>query len=147
MIEDSEIVFLRTYKDFIYYFNMLESNMAYCLRYCFRVKQENNSVEKWHKASFDQKLKKISMIAKKNIPKEQYETLFQKLGECRQLRNVVVHGHWEWKDFLDEPIHYHAPEPFNKNGSLTVKAFQEHLSFLKETFQFFMDLRPAIEAQ
>jgi hypothetical protein len=130
MTEHKEIVFLRTYKDFIYKFNMLDRNMAYFLRDCMRSVQGNSSTDKWHKVTFDQKLKKLLSIANKSIPERQYKILSQKLEECRLLRNVVVHGHWEWREFLDEPILYHTPEPFNQEGSLTVKAFQDKLSFL-----------------
>jgi hypothetical protein len=96
--------------------------------------------------TFDQKLKKLLSIANKSIPERQYKILSQKLEECRLLRNVVVHGHWEWREFLDEPILYHTPEPFNQEGSLTVKAFQDKLSFLEEASRLFQDLRPSMKA-
>ena len=146
MTEDPEIVFLRAYKDFIYSFNMLDRNMAYCLCICSKNGKENKSIWKWHKVTFDQKLKKLLSIAKKNVSDKQYNILSQKLEECRRLRNIVVHGHWEWREHLDEPIHYYAPEPFEQKGSLTVKTFQDKLSFLEEACRFFRDLRPSIEA-
>lgn len=30
--------------------------------------------------------------------------------KCRNWRNVVVHGAWEWKGFHNPPIFYHAHE-------------------------------------
>lgn len=64
MAEESEIVFLRTYKDFIYAFNMLDRNMAYFLRHCLKGKSKDRVGNKWLKVSFDQKSKKIQKIAK-----------------------------------------------------------------------------------
>ena len=74
-----------------------------------------------------------------------YDDFSSKIEECRRMRNVIVHGNWEWRGFLDSLILYHAPEPFNQQGSLKVREFQEQLCFLEKTMELFSNLRPVIE--
>jgi len=145
MTKNSEITFLRTYKDSIYYFNILDRNMGYCLRWCMRSGRNNRVSEKWLKLTFDQKFKKILLLAKKASSEAAFEVWSQKMEECRRMRNIIVHGHWEWKDFLERPIHYHAPEPFNQEGNFTVEEFQDQLSLLHEASELFSKLRTVLE--
>jgi hypothetical protein len=145
MTKDSEITFLRAYKDSIYFFNMLDRNMGYCLRWCMRSGRNNHASKKWLEVTFNQKFKKIQFLAKEASSEALFEEWSQKMEECRRMRNIIVHGHWEWKDFLERPIHYHAPEPFNQEGSFTVEEFQDQLSLLHETSKMFSKLRPVLE--
>jgi hypothetical protein len=145
MTKNSEITFLRTYKDLIYYFNMLDRNMGYCLQLCMRSGRNSRASGKWLKLTFDQKLKKILLLAKQASSESVFEVWSQKMEECRRMRNIIVHGHWEWKDFLERPIHYDASQPFNQEGSLTVEEFQDQLSLLHEASELFSKLRPVLE--
>jgi hypothetical protein len=145
MTKDSEIMFLRAYKDFIYYFNMLDRNMGYCLRWCMCSGQNNRTSQNWLEVTFSRKFKKILFLAKEASSETLFDSWTRKMEACRRMRNIIVHGHWEWKNFLDRPIHYHAPEPFNQEGSFTVEEFQDQLSLLLETSELFSRLRPVLE--
>jgi hypothetical protein len=124
---------------------MLDRNMAYCLRYINRQSPENSNFEKWLKMTFDQKFKKLFSIAKDKIHQKKLNEFSKRMEACRNWRNVVVHAEWDWKEWLSPPIHYHAPEPFNQKGSLSVKEFQDKLFYLNETAEFFRALRPFLE--
>lgn len=145
MAEESEIVFLRTYKNFIYTFNLLERNMAYFLHHCLKGKCKAGGGNIWLKVTFDQKSKKIQKIAKGIVSETIYDNFSGKIEKCRHMRNAIVHGNWEWKSFLSSPIHYHAPEPFNEKGSLNVEEFKDQLRYLEGTVELFRDLRAIIE--
>jgi len=145
MAEASEIVFLRTYKDFIYSFNLLDRNMAYFLHYCLKGKAKYIIGNNWLKVTFDRKSKKILKIAEGIVSETIYDDFANKIEKCRHMRNAIVHGTWEWKGFLSLPIHYHVPEPFNEKGSLSAEEFQEQLHYLEGTMELFMDLRSIIE--
>src|SRR5688572_3946564 len=56
--ERAELLFLRSYKDAIMYFNMLDRNLAYCLRWASKVDGSNVDIVAILALSFDRKLKK-----------------------------------------------------------------------------------------
>jgi hypothetical protein len=144
LAENTEITFLKTYKDFIFNFNMLDANIAYCLRTCNRQSQDN-SFEKWFKMTFDKKLKKLLNIAKGKIPQKEFNEFSNRMEKCRKWRNLVVHASWEWKGSFDSPIYYCAREPFNQEGDLSVQEFQDKLFFLDKTAKLFSELRPQLQ--
>ena len=109
MNTENEIIFLRTYKDFIYYFNMLERNIGYCLRYCLK-QSCNENPDKWLSVSFNSKVKKILSLAKEVGVEDKFSEWSSDINTCRHLRNIISHGNWEWIAFLEKPIQYHAPE-------------------------------------
>ncbi len=144
MKTENEIDFLRTYKDFIYYFNMLERNIGYCLRSC--LKSQSMKPEKWLKVSFDSKIKRILKLAKEVGVDDKFSVWSSDINECRHLRNIVTHGEWEWREHLDKQILYHAPEINNAQGEFTVAEFESKLTFLKAVFETFMKIRAPLES-
>jgi hypothetical protein len=145
MNTENEIIFLRTYKDFIYYFNMLERNIGYCLRRCMGLRGSRNA-DRWLSASFDSKVKRLLRLAKDCGVADAFSAWRTDLDECRHLRNIVAHGNWEWKGFLDRPIHYHAPEVEDGKGSFTNDEFKSRLTFLIEVSETFRKTRTQVEA-
>lgn len=144
MTSGKEIEFLRTYKNFIYTFNMLDRNIGYCLRYCSKRALQKNP-EKWISASFDSKIRKVIILAKSFDLDTVFSEWHSNVEKCRYLRNIVAHGHWEWLDYLEKPIHYHAPEIKNGKGSFTVDEFQEKLIFLQDVGESFREIRKSLE--
>ncbi len=144
MNTEEEISFLRAYKDFIYYFNMLERNIGYCLRYCLS-KNGNRNPEKWLSASFDSKLKKVMALAKQHGVSEAFSDWHTEIQACRHLRNIISHGSWEWKGWLPEPIYFHAPEIENGEGQFTTEEFQHKLVYLKDVAKKFGTIRTILE--
>ncbi|MDT8389282.1 MAG: hypothetical protein RRC34_02100 [Lentisphaeria bacterium] len=145
MNTEGEIEFLRAYKDFVYYFNMLERNIGYCLRFCSG-KEGNQNPEKWHSANFDAKVKKVIALAKKYGVYEAFTGWHREIKKCRHLRNIVSHGSWEWKWWLPKPIFFHAPEFEDGKGEFTVEEFQERLSHLRNVPDVFRAIRSRLES-
>ncbi|WP_269527235.1 hypothetical protein [Coraliomargarita parva] len=139
-----EIEFLRTYKDFIYHFNLLDRNMGYCLRYCLQ-RNGNESPEKWLSQSFDSKRKRILGLADEHDLNETFSEWNSRLEGIRHFRNIISHGAWEWKRWLSEPIHYHAPEIENGKGTLSLDAFEDKFFELKKCADEFSDIRTSLE--
>jgi hypothetical protein len=144
MNPEKEIDFLRTYKDFIYYFNMLEQNIGYCLQTTSKmIKQKNPNI--WLTCSFDRKIKRLIKLA----GMYNLETLFHewhlKVQECRHLKNIIAYGRWEWSESNDKPIGYHATEIKNGKGSFTTNEFRVKLKFLQEIFKSFHAIRTPLE--
>ena len=144
MSREDEIDFLRAYKDFIFYFNMLERNIGYCLSICLK-RKGNGCSEKWLTASFDMKVKRLMILAKELELHEKFETWHLRVRRIRHLRNIVSHGQWEWKDWLSEPIYFHAPEIENGKGKFTIQEFRGKLSELLEISEVFSDIRTLLE--
>jgi len=136
MNDEGEIEFLRTYKDFIYYFNMLERNIGYCLRNC-STKEGSQNPKRWLSASFDSKIKKVMSLAKKYGIHKSFSEWHAQVEECRNFRNIISHGEWDWKWWLSKPIHFHAPEIENGKGAFTTEEFQEKLVSLKKISKVF----------
>lgn len=143
MKKDNEIDFLRTYKNFIYYFNMLERNIGYCLRYC--LKPHNMNSDKWIYVSFDSKIKRILSLAKKVGVDDKFSQWKLDINECRHLRNIVTHGRWEWREFSNKPIQFNAPEINNGKGEFTNTEFESKLTFLKAVSHTFSEIRALLE--
>lgn len=139
-----EIEFLRTYKDFIYHFNMLERNIGYSLRHCSS-KKGNQNPEKWHSATFDSKVKKIISLATEHGIYDVFSDWHAQVQECRHLRNIISHGSWEWHWSHQEPIHFHAPEIEDGEGRFTTKEFQERFIYLKQVAETFGTIRTPLE--
>ena len=144
MNKDNEIGFLRTYKDFIYYFNMLERNIGYCLRHCLNL-LNNMKTDKWLNVSFDSKIKRILSLAKEVGIDDKFSAWSSNINDCRHLRNIVTHGEWEWRGFSDKPIQFHAPEISNGKGEFTVAEFEAKLTFLKNVSDTFREIRTPLE--
>ncbi len=144
MNSENEIIFLRTYKDFIFYFNMLERNIGYCLSCCLKSYGNKNS-DKWLVTSFDSKVKRILKLAKRMGVDEKFCTWNSDIEECRHLRNIIVHGNWEWHEFSDKPIRFHAPEIENGKGEFTNDEFKSKLNFLKIASETFAKIRTQLE--
>ena len=144
MKTENEIDFLRTYKDFIYFFNMLERNLGSSLRFCART-TGHKTPEKWHTANFEKKIKKFMSLAKSNDLGAEFEDWHTKVQKCRHLRNIIAHGEWLWREWLEKPILYHAPDFPNGEGSFTTQEFMEKLNFLKEVLESFQELRTPLE--
>ena len=145
MNTENEITFLRTYKDFIYYFNMLERNIGYCLRYCMTAFGTMNP-DRWLSASFDSKVKRLLALAQETGVADTFSAWSSDLDDCRHLRNVVAHGNWEWMEFLDAPIQYHAPEIEDAKGGFTNEEFQSKLTVLIGVSETFQKTRAQLEA-
>ncbi len=143
---ENEIIFLRTYKDFIYYFNMLERNIGYCLRYCLK-SSCNETPDKWLSVSFNSKVKKILSLAEEVGVGDNFSAWSSDINICRHLRNIISHGNWEWRDFLEKPIQYHAPEIENGKGEFTTAEFKSKLTFLKEVSETFSKIRTPLEIE
>ncbi len=141
---ENEIIFLRTYKDFIYYFNMLEHNVGYCLRNCMKLRG-NIHPDRWLSVSFDSKVKRICKLAKEYGIDDKFSAWSSDIEECRHLRNIIAHGSWEWKEFLDKPIQFHAPEIESGRGQFTNDEFRSKLTFLKKVSETFRKIRTLLE--
>jgi hypothetical protein len=146
MNTENEIIFLRTYKDFIYYFNMLERNIRYCLRYCLK-QSCNENPDKWLSVSFNSKVKKILSLAKEVGVEDKFSEWSSDINTCRHLRNIISHGNWEWKAFLEKPIQYHAPEIENGQGEFTTAEFKSKLTFLIKVSETFSEIRTPLEIE
>ena len=140
-----EFTFLRTYKDFIFYFNMLERNIGYCLRKCLALRGNVNA-DRWLSASFDSKVKRLLGLAKETGVADTFSVWISDLEECRHLRNIVAHGSWDWAEFLDAPIQYHAPGIIDGKGCFTNEEFKSKLTFLIGVFETFRRIRTRLEA-
>lgn len=145
MSTDDEITFLRTYKDFIYYFNMLDRNIGFCLRRCMTLRGTRNA-ERWLSVSFDSKVKQLLRLAKECGVADAFASWSSDLEKCRHLRNIVAHGNWEWHEFIDKPIQYHAPEIDDGEGSFTNDEFTARLIFLIGVSETFQKARTLVEA-
>ena len=139
----SELHFLRTYKEFIFVFNMFERNIGYCLRHCV----QNRNPKKWLEVSFDAKVKKLMLLVASVNLTEKFSGLHEDLEKCRRLRNVLVHGEWRWKENQPKPIHYHCPEIENEEGYISNSEFDTRLVFLKSVFDNFDRLRDQLEQE
>ena len=145
MNSEHEIDFLRTYKDFIYFFNMLECNIGYSLRYCTE-RTKNKNPGKWLDASFDSKIKKVVKLVNAHKLETVFHDWLSDVEKCRHLRNIVAHGHWEWRENLERPILYHALDIPKGQGSFTVEEFQLKLRFLQDVGTSFNKIRAQLEA-
>ena len=144
MNTEGEIEFLRTYKDFIYHFNMLDRNVGYCLCYCLQ-REGNESPEKWLYQSFDSKRKRILSLANENELSEEFNEWDSQVEKIRHFRNIISHGAWDWNWWLPDPIHYHAPEIENGKGALSLTAFKQKFNELKNCAYEFSDIRTSLE--
>ncbi|MCH6258400.1 hypothetical protein MLD52_17705 [Puniceicoccaceae bacterium K14] len=144
MNTEGEIEFLRTYKDFIYHFNMLDRNIGYSLRYCSSKKGDPNP-QKWHSKTFDSKVKKVIYLAKEYDVYDIFSDWHAQVQDCRYLRNTLSHGSWEWKWPLPKPIHFHAPEIKDGKGQFTTKEFREKFIYLKCVAETFGTIRTQLE--
>ena len=128
--ERAELLFLRSYRDAIMYFNMLDRNLAYCLRWAAESAGRSASLSVILALPFDRKLKKVVALIRRKKRKSEYAEFLSLAEECRKMRNKLVHGHWEFVPRLEQPIRFHVPAPFEEKGGVT----QEEFSGLAASF-------------
>ncbi len=102
--ETQETMFLRSYKDAIMLFNMLERNMASCLRAASARTGVDGDIARILEFPYDKKLRKIKVLISKSGFDAQYESFLALAEKCRLFRNRLVHGHWEFVEFLEAPV-------------------------------------------
>ena len=112
------------------YFNMLDRNLAYCLRWASASDGRNADLSVILALSFDRKLKKVVALIRKKKRKAEYAEFLSLAEECRKTRNRLVHGHWEFVSRLERPIRFHLPAPVEEDGGVT----QSEFSALAATF-------------
>jgi hypothetical protein len=140
-VATSELEFLRNYKDALMHFNMLDRNMAYCLRSASGLSGPEMDCAKFMRYPYDKKLGKVKALI-------QSKGLMEKCGEflalaerCRLLRNRIVHGHWDFFEHSDKPVRFHVPMPFEEGGSLTIDEFKHLVAVFAQKNLLFTDLR------
>ena len=136
MNDEGEIEFLRTYKDFIYYFNMLERNVGCFLRNCSRIEGIKNP-DKLLSVSFNSKVKRVISLADKYGLHASFYDWYVQVEGCRRMRNIISHGQWEWHWWKTEPIYFHAPDIEHGEGTFTPEEFREKLVYLKNVSKIF----------
>lgn len=139
--ESSEVLFLRRYKDAIMHFNMLERNIALCLRWASKRPREEGLLARMLEMPFNEKLRKLRSLIQKAAKGAEYATFLTMAEQCRQDRNKLVHGYWEYRWFLDEPIRYHVPSPFDEDGAMTQETFSTWVGTFEEAGALFNKLR------
>lgn len=144
MSSKGEITFLRTYKDYICQFNMLERNIGYCLRYSLK-RKGNATQEKWLSASFDSKVKRIIALAEELKLQGVFHPWHQEVKTIRVFRNIISHGDCDWQDWLPKPIRFHAPEIKNGECELTIEEFKQKLHQLQNVSNVFSEIRKSLE--
>lgn len=141
--DNNEITFLRLYKYGITQFNMLERNMAYCQWHADPSSLHQDRLKQIHEYSFSEKLQKVRALLSAKAKLAPYELFLNQAEQCRLFRNKLVHGHWEFRWFLEEPIRFHVPAPFEEGGSMTLENFAEKIRCIEETGALFSKLREA----
>jgi hypothetical protein len=143
--EELELQFLRTFKDYIYYFNMLERNIVYCLSYAIRGGDYNSKVDKFSRLSFDEKVRRLKKLIKKNEIENIFSKWFESIEYLRKKRNTLVHGQWDFRWWIEKPILFDMPAPIKEKGELTIDEFKKEFEVLKKVNQDFCDLREKYE--
>lgn len=136
-----ELRYLRAYQGFIYQFNMLDRNIAYCLASARKRPDESATIERFLSFSFDQKVKKLKALVGRSGIELPFQEFFSIVEHCRIMRNKIVHGNWEFGDFLDGPIRFHIPAPVAERGSYTLDSFERELEQFKAAIRVFFELR------
>jgi hypothetical protein len=143
--EELELQFLRTFKDYIYYFNMLERNVVYCLSYAIHGGDYNSKVDKFSRLSFDEKVRRLKVLIKKNEIENIFSKWFESIEYLRKKRNTLVHGQWDFRWWIEKPILFDIPAPMKEKGELTIDEFKKEFEVLKKVNQDFCDLREKYE--
>src|SRR6266540_1347197 len=123
-----ELVFLRGYRDAITHFNMLDRNLAYCLRWASIYDGREVDLMSVLSCSFDKKLKKIVRLIESRDRQAEYGDFLVLAEQCRTLRNKLVHGDWKFVPHLPKPIRFHVPAPFEEEGYMTEREFSALVS-------------------
>lgn len=134
---ESELRFLRQYKDAILHFNLLDRNLAYCLAWATRPMNAGPDFAKAFCLSYDRKLRRIASLIKSRNHEEAYRDFSSLAEQCRLLRNRLVHGRWEFKAWLEKPISFHIAEPFEESGRLTQEEFAAQTRIFRKAVNLF----------
>ena len=143
--EDLELQFLRTFKEYIYYFNLLERNIVYCLSYPNHRNDYSLTVDKFNKLSFDEKVRKLKRFIKRNELEDIFSKWFESVEYLRKKRNTLVHGQWDFRWWLEKPILFDIPAPIKEKGELTIEDFKKEFEVLKKAAEDFSKLRSEYE--
>ncbi len=143
--EDLELQFLRAYKNYIYIFNLIESNIVLCLSHAKREGDFSSTVDKFNKYSFNEKVRRLKNLTKSSGLYKYFCEWFELMERCRSMRNKIVHGHWEFKWWLDASIHFDIPAPVNEQGKYTLEEFTNELEVLNKVMENFSQLRKNYE--
>lgn len=143
--QELELQFLRTFKDYIYYFNMLERNIVYCLSHAIRGGDYNSKVDKFSRLSFDEKMRKLKKLIKRNEIEDVFCKWFESIEYLRKKRNILVHGQWEFIWWIEKPILFDVPSPMKEKGELTIEEFKKEFEVIKKATEDFNLLRSQYE--
>lgn len=143
--ENLELQFLRTFKDYIYYFNMLERNIVYCLSHATKGDDYSSKVDKISSFSFDKKRRRLKNLIKRNEIENVFAKWFESVEYCQSMRNKIVHGHWEFNSFLKAPIQFDISAPTKKKGAYTMGEFIKEFEKLKKVTEDFSQIRSKYE--
>ncbi len=139
--DDSELQFLRIYKDYIYCFNLLEGNIVLCLSHARKEGEFSATVDKYRKYSFNENVKRLKQLMKRNGLYENLYEWFQLLEKCRLMRNKIVHGEWLFRYWLEAPILFDIHFPEKEKGCYTLNKFATELELLNKVIEDFNKFR------
>ena len=143
MSTGTELEFLRIYKDFILYFNLLDTNLGLCLWHCGRYMGSDNP-DKWREKSFDKKVKKVMSLVVEHSLESVFATWHKSIQDCRGFRNIVVHGQWRWRESCEKQIRYECLLSSDL-GDLTIDEFRSKLVFVKDLLTTFNEIRELLD--
>lgn len=123
------------------HFNMLDRNMAYCLRQASSNSEHAVSLKSVFSFAYDKKLKKIQTLIRERKRESEYSDFLNSAHQCRSLRNKLVHGHWEFVPCRHKPIRFEVPAPYEEQGYLTQDEFSAQGDFLQHTNSMFVQLQ------
>ena len=148
--EKIELFLAQFVRNYIRYFNMLERNIAYSIRYVYKQDSAPTSIESLLALPFCKKISKLkNIISKQSLDCEFCEWL-EAIDRCRTMRNLLVHGHWEVLWHLDKPIRFDACQIKSSHqskveGDYTIESLSEELIELKKVAEDFSKLRHKYE--
>jgi hypothetical protein len=61
------------------------------------------------------------------------------------MRNKIVHGEWEFRFWLEPPIHFDIRVPVKESGEYTLREFTNELEILNKVLENFGKLRNTYE--
>ena len=138
---DPELRFLRAYKRAVSSFNILDMNMALCLRWTSLRADKEADLDRFLALTYDKKFKKIQSLIKKKGQESAYKEFIRLAEECRLWRNKLVHGEWELILFGDKDVRFHVLAPTKEEGSFTHEEFEALADMIENTHTEFSRLR------
>jgi hypothetical protein len=139
--DSPEVLFLRSYKDAIMFFNMLDRNLAYCLRGASSSAGAEVDLLTVLSYPYDKKLKEIKSLILKRGRESEYSEFLRLAEQCRTLRNKLVHGHWAFVARLPKPIRFQVPAPYQEEGYLTQDEFSAQAALCQRANSLFVKLQ------